>query len=441
MTAASSRRILFALLASLGAIMGAASASAASCYGPAGDIDQSGSTKVLDVQCGILIVLWKLGDQNEASPACAGGEPGRADVVCDGELNVSDVQVVVLLALAAPLGALDANNDGCIDVCEFPECGDGLCDPGESCSECDVDCGYCPSTLEFSADWSEAPDGLFVGGDEVRIVYDLDRLPTCRANKAGLPAWQARLRYRFSASGPVHVTPLSEFLPATGQVEAIEPIIAIPDGTADVWFSVEVEDVMGCLEVDDYLGSGYRFPVFSPEVAMQPIGWAGDVQFVQQDGSEFHFLGDDNPVWSIGQWMDQGQGSWLQVSVWVPGITDRSYSSASVAFAIAETAINARAAFARIHDPQLGALGAWQQAPMEYVGTSNGSFVYRWVAGMLALEPGIEDGAYEYVLALSTAWGPVTEVAGEEGSPRVILIGATANCEAFLPYSPPELCN
>ncbi|NUN14047.1 MAG: lamin tail domain-containing protein, partial [Myxococcales bacterium] len=98
----------------------------AKCLTPPGDIDGSTKTNVNDVQCEILMTLWVLGGKVAPLPICLKAEVVDADINCDGALNVSDVQLVIQLALGAQLSPLiDGDGDGCADLCDFDTDGDG----------------------------------------------------------------------------------------------------------------------------------------------------------------------------------------------------------------------------------------------------------------------------------------------------------------------------
>ncbi|NUN13857.1 MAG: lamin tail domain-containing protein, partial [Myxococcales bacterium] len=127
----------------------------AKCLTPPGDIDLSGVTNVADVQCGILMSLWELGGKITPLPICLKSQVVDADLNCDGFTNVADVVISIFLALKQPLSPdLDADGDGCADICSFDTDGDGepnLTDcapfeatiyPGapESCNGLDDDC-------------------------------------------------------------------------------------------------------------------------------------------------------------------------------------------------------------------------------------------------------------------------------------------------------------
>jgi agmatine/peptidylarginine deiminase len=87
------------------------------CAGVFGDINLSGSTNVVDIQCLIVAVL------NEAVgqplPACVVIDPSEVDLNCDGNLDVTDVIFNIQSTLGVPMDiAVDANGNGCPDACE-----------------------------------------------------------------------------------------------------------------------------------------------------------------------------------------------------------------------------------------------------------------------------------------------------------------------------------
>lgn len=126
----------------------AASAASAQCQNPVGDINNSGKTDVVDVQCGILTALWVLSGPIGPSPDCIGIAPLVADVSCDGNINVVDVQLIIKIGIGDTLSTdIDANQNLCPDACENADdlCGNGSCvgAAGETCVSCPIDCGLC----------------------------------------------------------------------------------------------------------------------------------------------------------------------------------------------------------------------------------------------------------------------------------------------------------
>ncbi len=117
----------------------------AQCLEIPGDINVSNVTNVSDVQCCILVALAELAEDDD-TPDCAEEEPDAADLSCDGETTVTDVLIVIQLALGAPLSDdIDTDQDGCHNECEeevdpcqlLPDSdADGVAD---SCDPCPYD--------------------------------------------------------------------------------------------------------------------------------------------------------------------------------------------------------------------------------------------------------------------------------------------------------------
>ncbi len=98
---------------------GAVRVAAAACVQPPADVNGDGVSNVTDVQCSILAALWSL-SQAGGTPSCvAGGDVARADLTCDGQPNVVDVQLAIQIVLGLPLSAdVDADGNLCADACE-----------------------------------------------------------------------------------------------------------------------------------------------------------------------------------------------------------------------------------------------------------------------------------------------------------------------------------
>lgn len=113
-----------------------------------GDLNGSGITNVADAQCAVLAVFWSLTGGTAPPPAClAASGLSAADVDCNGQINVADILVVIYFALLSkPPFAIDQNDNACADQCEPDHCGNGICEPQETCSDCPLDCGSCPAT-------------------------------------------------------------------------------------------------------------------------------------------------------------------------------------------------------------------------------------------------------------------------------------------------------
>ncbi|NUN14379.1 MAG: hypothetical protein HUU55_12180 [Myxococcales bacterium] len=89
---------------------------------PPGELTGDGIINVTDVQCAVVVSLWTLSGSSGTPPSCLKGPPVRADVQCDGNINIVDVIIQINLALQAPLDpALDKDGDLCPDDCAAPQ--------------------------------------------------------------------------------------------------------------------------------------------------------------------------------------------------------------------------------------------------------------------------------------------------------------------------------
>ncbi|NUN13291.1 MAG: hypothetical protein HUU55_06600 [Myxococcales bacterium] len=167
-----SKTYFTAIAASVCALMLAATgagAANAACLSKAGDINGNGQTNVADAQCLFLGILWELGGKVGSAPTCVAGGIQNADLDCNNSLNVTDANIVVQLIFGLALDAgLDANANGCVDVCEVGSavCGNGLTEPGEECDDgvgnSDVLADFCRTSCELPA----CGDGVVDSGEQ-----------------------------------------------------------------------------------------------------------------------------------------------------------------------------------------------------------------------------------------------------------------------------------
>jgi hypothetical protein len=102
-------------------MMGVSPAMAGICLDPPGDITKNGSVDISDVQCGILTVLSELVQGGtSAPPACLNTSIAGADLNCDDVADVTDVLLLIQLALGVDLGSIiDEDGDSCHNNCEL----------------------------------------------------------------------------------------------------------------------------------------------------------------------------------------------------------------------------------------------------------------------------------------------------------------------------------
>jgi hypothetical protein len=110
------------------------------CQQPLGDLNGSGVTNVIDVQCAINLALAALSGSSQ-TPTCLVAPAELADVDCDETRTVGDTILVINAALGLPVApGLDQNADSCPDSCELRSvdwCAwtdNGPCDDGNRCT-------------------------------------------------------------------------------------------------------------------------------------------------------------------------------------------------------------------------------------------------------------------------------------------------------------------
>jgi hypothetical protein len=143
-----------------------------------GDIDGSGLVNVTDVQCTIQANLTAIGGYSEPPPVCMAGGYEQADMDCDGSVTVADVALDIAYALGQPLAlSIDANGDGCPDVCGAG-CGAGeACDDGDLCTH-DDECaaGVCAGVPYACFDGEDCTSDLCDGEGTCAFPLKLERL-------------------------------------------------------------------------------------------------------------------------------------------------------------------------------------------------------------------------------------------------------------------------
>lgn len=129
-----------------------------------------------------------------------------------------------------------------------------------------------PSTIHFGADWSVAVSSALVANEPVAIAYDPARLPQCRGEQYGKPAWAITGFWRVNG-GEVKSLPIAGHSP-TGQV--IEPVFT-PEvsGQLEMWFFNG--NIWGCNAWDSSFGQNHQFEIDAPANAP---GWVGNAASV-----------------------------------------------------------------------------------------------------------------------------------------------------------------
>jgi hypothetical protein len=168
-------------------------------------------------------------------------------------------------------------------VLALPACGGQLRNGDSEIASADT---ASPSpTLSFAADWSVTRSAPVVSGGTATIHYDLARLPKCRAQYQGGPAWgivaywavdggqaftQAVEQYQGGVNVPIDVT-----------------FDVLPGSDLALWFFAS--DEFGCTQWDSNYGSNFHFAIEAgaPAVHFRWPVWSDDQSAPLQAGSDF----------------------------------------------------------------------------------------------------------------------------------------------------------
>jgi hypothetical protein len=127
-------------------------------------------------------------------------------------------------------------------------------------------------TLNFNADYTQAPSAPLAVGETVTVTYDASRLTACRGNaNGGGPGWSISALYRVNG-GPVSSVVVAGLDPDP----TAKPTFALTtSGDLEMWF--ENNSMWGCDAFDSAYGKNYHFSVAASANAP---GWVGDPQTV-----------------------------------------------------------------------------------------------------------------------------------------------------------------
>jgi hypothetical protein len=126
-------------------------------------------------------------------------------------------------------------------------------------------------TLDFNADWSVQASGAVISGMPVIIHYDIARLPSCRTQYMGYPAWDI-LAYWSTDGGPAHYQTVTRI--SNGARVGADITITVPPGRDfTLWFYAS--DESGCVQWDSDYGQNFHFPTEPgpPAVHFPYPGW------------------------------------------------------------------------------------------------------------------------------------------------------------------------
>jgi hypothetical protein len=316
--------------------------------------------------------------------------------------------------------------------------------------------GACTPTLSFNAGWTQTWNAPFIQGGSLTIDYDWSRLPTCRASsETGEPGWMITVYYTFDGLD-AGTTPQSvEVMKVVGgsgpgggagQAVQVNPTIALPSTATNIWLWAVNTDDSGCNAYDSNLDQNYELPIFSTSTLGGTINWAGSVDFVIDTSGNAAPQGDVDPAYYFQDPM-QGEEvtTWVQVEVYQPGITDRTYQSDAVTAQVAATTLVAQVN-TNASSSDLGPTGPMGMQALAYLGlggTDDHNFVYQWAPAALMMDSSFPSGAYRYMYSLEQFLGTTATTIGAPGdntAMRTMVLSQDVDCSLFPSNPPSEYC-
>jgi hypothetical protein len=123
--------------------------------------------------------------------------------------------------------------------------------------EFSVEAATTGAVLAFNADHTESQSGAVVGGTQVVVHYEPERLATCAASSGGYAKWSVTMHYKVDGGSEKSLLVTraegSDLVPS-------DPTISVPRGSdLEVWF--DATSVYGCHEYDSNGGANYHYAI------------------------------------------------------------------------------------------------------------------------------------------------------------------------------------
>jgi hypothetical protein len=111
------------------------------------------------------------------------------------------------------------------------------------------------ASITFTADFTQDVSGTIEPGSPLRVLFDADRLPGCRGDLYGRPAWTITASWFVDGGEPTDLALVDD---GEGMLEGT--IESVPAG-ADLAFYFQVTNRWGCQEFDSAYGQNYHFAI------------------------------------------------------------------------------------------------------------------------------------------------------------------------------------
>lgn len=197
--------------------------------------------------------------------------------------------------------------------------------------------------LSFQAGFQTSQRGTLVAGEAVTLTYALERLTDCRGTHNGYPAWDLTAYVKANPSGDVQSGTVRGFdapngVPSNAGAKSVPLDVTLPAGTTsiEVWFRNWSGAGSSCEVYDSNYGRNYVFPVAAAAPA-RPV-WAGN------PGSSFSrecARREGAPaVETLDSYVQQRACAFVEVEVYVPGLTDAAEGPGGALFAQVESSLD-----------------------------------------------------------------------------------------------------
>jgi hypothetical protein len=142
----------------------------------------------------------------------------------------------------------------CLLLATCLACGCATQPAGDADQQSQASVSDSPVTLHFASDNGVSQSGPIYAGSTLRVVYDADRMPTCRGEQYGQPAWTVTGLYKVNG-GEAHEYLAAGYLPVEPRAEFVVHEV----GDLELWF--RNNNRWGCEAWDSDSGKNFHFEI------------------------------------------------------------------------------------------------------------------------------------------------------------------------------------
>lgn len=140
-------------------------------------------------------------------------------------------------------------------------CGGAAEEPATFESTSESEATAAPAVLRFLTNFTSTLEGDLVQGGQVRVIYEASRLPQCRGDRNGRPAWSITALWSLNG-GAAQSRAIGGLDPNGSRVSDGQIVIDLP-AAGDLAFWFTVTSSFGCQAWDSAYGQNYHFRVLA----------------------------------------------------------------------------------------------------------------------------------------------------------------------------------